>query len=56
MCVSMEDRKYISNYQGRSKKELFKKVFSDVEEGKPGFAQIMKENGLTPFKQQETKQ
>ena len=56
MCVSMEDRKYISNYQGRSKKELFKKVFSDVEEGKPGFAQIMKENGLTPFKQQETQQ
>lgn len=52
MCVSMEDHKYISNYQGRSKKELFRRVFSDVEQGKPGFAQVMEENGLTPFKQQ----
>ena len=52
MCVSMEDRKYISNYQGHSKKELFRRVFSDVDQGKPGFAQVMEENGLTPFKQQ----
>ena len=52
MCVSMEDRKYISNRHGRAKKDLFQKVFSDIEKGKPGFAQVMKEKGLVPFKQE----
>lgn len=53
MCVSMENQKYISNYHGRLKKKLFQQVFSDVTSGKPGFAAIMKERGLTPFKQED---
>ena len=53
MCVSLEDRKYFSNYYGRSKKKMFLKVFEEVKQGKPGFAQTMKENGLTPFKQEQ---
>lgn len=53
MCVSLEDRDYISNYYGRKKKKLFLDVFHDIDEKKPGFAQIMKEKGLTPYRQGE---
>ena len=52
MCVTVDDRKYCSNYYGRSKKKMFYKVFEDVLQGKPGFAQVMEEKGLTPFKQE----
>ena len=52
MCVSIEDQKYISNYQGRSKRKLFQQVFSAVSAGKPGFSTILKEKGLTPFQQE----
>lgn len=51
MCVSMEDRKYISNRHGRIQEKTFLKVFEDVEQGKEGFAQVMAEKGLTPYKQ-----
>lgn len=51
MCASMEDRKFYSNYHGRSKKEIFEGVFKDVDEGKVGFKQFIKERGITPYKQ-----
>lgn len=52
MCVSLEDHRYYSNYYGRNKKKMFLKVFQDIEQGKPGFSQVMEERGLTPFKQE----
>lgn len=52
LCASMEDKKFISNYHGRRKKEIFTGAFKDVEEGKPGFQKVMKEKGLTPYKQE----
>lgn len=52
MCVSMEDEQYISSRHGRQKKKMFLNVFADVRAGKPGFAQIIKEKGLTPYKQE----
>lgn len=52
MCVSMEDRKFYSNYYGRSKKEIFQGVFGDVDQGKPGFKKVMEEKGLSPYKQE----
>lgn len=51
MCVSMDDRKYISNRHGSVKEKMFLKVFEDVDQGKEGFAQVMAEKGLTPYKQ-----
>ena len=53
LCASMEDRKFISNRYGRGKKEIFAGTFADVEEGKPGFLQVMEEKGLSPYRQQE---
>lgn len=52
LCASMEDKKFISNYHGRRKKEIFIGTFRDVEEGKPGFQKVMAEKGLTPYKQE----
>ncbi len=52
MCASMEDRKFCSNYHGRSKKEIFEGVFKDVDEGKIGFKQFIEEKGITPYKQE----
>ena len=51
MCASMEDRKFYSNYHGRSKKEIFEGVFKDVDEGKVGFKQFIEERGIAPYKQ-----
>lgn len=53
LCVSLADREYYSNYYGRDKKKMFKRIFADVEQGKPGFDQVMEESGLTPFKQED---
>lgn len=53
LCASMEDRKFISNRYGRGKKEIFAGTFADVEEGKPGFLQVMEEKGLSLYRQQE---
>lgn len=52
LCASMEDRKFYSNYYGRSKKEIFEGVFRDIDEGKPGFLQIIEEKGISPYKQE----
>lgn len=52
MCASMEDRKFYSNYHGRSKKDIFEGVFKDVDEGRPGFKQITEEKGISPYKQE----
>lgn len=52
LCVSMEDQKFISNYHGRRKKDIFTETFKDVEKGKPGFQKVMEEKGLTPYKQE----
>lgn len=52
MCVSLDNRKYISSYHGKKKKDLFLRVFDDVDQNKPGFAQVMEEKGLTPFTQE----
>lgn len=51
MCISLDDKKFISNRHGREKKKLFLGVFEDAAKGKPGFAQVMEERGLVPFKQ-----
>lgn len=51
MCVSMDDRKYLSNRNGKVKEKMFLKVFEDVDQGKEGFTQVMAEKGLTPYKQ-----
>lgn len=52
LCASMEDRKFYSNFHGRSKKNIFEGVFRDIDEGKPGFKQIIEERGITPYKQE----
>lgn len=52
LCASMEDRKFYSNFYGRSKKDIFEGVFRDVDEGKPGFQQIIEERGISPYKQE----
>ena len=52
LCTSMEDRKFYSNFYGRSKKDIFEGVFRDVDEGKPGFKQIIEEKGISPYKQE----
>lgn len=51
LCVSMEDQKFVSNWHGRRKKEIFDGTFEDVKAGKPGFTQVMEERGLSPYKQ-----
>lgn len=51
MCVSMEDRKYLSNRHGKIHEKTFRKVFEDVDHGKESFSQVMAEKGLTPYKQ-----
>ncbi|MGN0376955.1 MAG: hypothetical protein ACI4ED_04900 [Suilimivivens sp.] len=51
LCVSLEDRKFCSNYHGRSKRAIFEGVFKDVDEGKVGFKQFIEERGITPYKQ-----
>lgn len=52
LCVSLEDRKFCSNRYGRLKKEIFHAVFRDVDEGKPGFKQVIEAKGITPYKQE----
>ena len=52
MCATMEDRKFYSNYHGRSAKETFMGAFQDVENGKVGFKQYIEERGITPYKQE----
>lgn len=52
MGVSLADRAFYSNYHGREQKKLFLQVFSDVEAGKQGFEQALKESGKTPFRQE----
>ena len=52
MCATMEDRKFYSNYHGRSAKETFMGAFQDVEKGKVGFKQYIEERGITPYKQE----
>ena len=51
-CVSLAERAYISNLQGREKKKLFMETFEDLAAGRPGFAQVMRERGLKPFSQE----
>lgn len=51
MCVSIEDRKYISNRHGKIHEKTFLKVFDSVEEGREGFSKVMERKGLTPYKQ-----
>lgn len=53
MCVSLDDRRYISSYHGKKKKALFLRVFDDIDQNKPGFAQVMEEKGLTPYRQED---
>lgn len=53
LAVSLEDEKYYSNYYGRDKKKMFKQVFDDIKAGKPGFHQIMAEQGIKPYSQEE---
>lgn len=53
ICVSLADRHFISSYHGRTKKKIFQQVFADMEQERPGFDQVMKENGLTPYNQYE---
>ena len=52
MCVSLADRKYLSNFHCREKKKMFLQIFDEVEQGKPGFAAVMEEKGLKPYKQE----
>lgn len=52
VAVSLEDKRFISNYHSRNKKKMFLKVFENIAEGKPTFSQVMEERGLEPFKQE----
>lgn len=54
ICVTLEDKQFVSNYHSRDKKKMFLQVFDDIEKGKPTFSQIMEERGLQPFKQEDT--
>lgn len=54
MCATMEDKKFYSNYHGRSAKETFLGAFQDVENGKDGFQKYIEERGITPYKQEIT--
>lgn len=37
ICASMEEETVITNYTGRSSRTLYKEIFKEVREGKPGF-------------------
>lgn len=52
-CVSMEDEAVVHNFQGRMNVKLLKGVFQDVRNGQKGFKQMIAEQGLKPFKQNE---
>lgn len=52
MCATMDDKKFYSNFHGRSAKDTFEGAFQDVENGKVGFKQYIEERGITPYKQE----
>lgn len=51
ICTTLEDETVCTNYVGRKSAKLYKKTFQDVQDGKPGFRQIMQEQQLEPFHQ-----
>lgn len=50
-CVSLEDKKYVSNRYLKDKRKIFEQVFEDIEKGKPGFREICEKTGASPFRQ-----
>jgi len=50
-CISLEDRKYVSNRYLKDKKKIFEQVFTDIENGRPGFKEVCGRTGVSPFKQ-----
>lgn len=51
LCISLEDKKYVSNRYSKDKKKIFEQVFTDIEKGRPGFKEICDNTGVSPFKQ-----
>ncbi len=41
MCCSMEDEKFYSNHQGKKQKELYRRIFTEVHQNKPGYKQFL---------------
>lgn len=54
ICISLEDKKYVSNRYLKDKKKLFEQVFTDMEKGRPGFREVCGKTGASPFKQGDT--
>ncbi|MCD7836181.1 MAG: hypothetical protein LUG83_05975 [Lachnospiraceae bacterium] len=52
-CVSIEDKKFVSNRYLKDKRKLYEQVFTDMEKGRPGFKEVCERTGSAPFKQGE---
>ncbi len=52
ICASMEDESVCANYAGRAMKKVFLRVFREIKEGKPGFAQIREEQNIRIHQQE----
>ena len=50
--ASMEDESVTLNRAGRTLKKLYGSVFEEVRNGKPGYREALKEQGIESFKQQ----
>lgn len=53
IAACMEDRTVLASSHARDMKKIFNAVFTDVDDGKPGFTEICAEQGITPFRQEE---
>lgn len=54
VCATMEDEKVYTNFVARSSKKVYKSIFQDVKNGKPGFKQIVAEQNIELKKQSES--
>lgn len=52
VAVTLEDEKVFCNASAKKSKKAFLEVFGEVKAGKPGFSEICRKQGVTPFKQE----
>ncbi len=53
VAVTMDDEHIVCNGAARKNHKVYKATFEEVRANKPGFFAICKEQGITPFKQEE---
>ena len=51
ICAAMEDEEVCSNFAARSMKKVFRTVFKEIKDGKPGFSQIREKENIMIHKQ-----